>query len=143
MKINADWAGNLFVYLLIGLIGCLMAIPMAYKIYDHLRFQHQSTAVFGVITDTGCVPYFGCKPFVQYVDTKNRIHTFRSRVNFYFFAPPKKGQKIAVFFLNKDHQTAIIGHHFYQLIQPFCFFSVGLFVLIVLLIRIISSDQET
>lgn len=35
-------------------LGLMIATPTAYGIYDYVRFQNQSIAIEGVITDAGC-----------------------------------------------------------------------------------------
>lgn len=140
MKINSGSIGDLFVNLFMCLLGLMIAISMAYKIFDYVRFQNQSTEVEGVVTDVGCSGYFGCKPFIEYVDAGNQVYEFRSKHNYYFFASPEKGDKVQVCFLNSDHQKAIISNTFYGIFQPLYFFLIGLVVIIILVARTVKAN---
>lgn len=143
MKINSETIGNLFTNLFLCLIGFVIAVPTAYKAYDSICFERQSSAVEGVVTDAGCSSFFGCKPFIKYVDANDQVHEFRSKVNFYFFASPKKGDKIRVYFLKKDYRTARIGSIFYNIIQPLCFCLIGSSVITVVIFRAMKPTSQT
>lgn len=141
MRIDSNHIGDIFIYLFMGLIGLVIATSTLYKVYDYVRFYRQSIVVNGVITKRGCSGYFGCKPFIEYVDTDNRSYGFRSRVNFYFFAAPEKGDQIPIAFLKKDHQKAIVSSTFYSIIQPLYLFLIGVGIIVLLLHRAALSGS--
>ncbi len=143
MRITSENIGDLFVNLFMCLIGLMIVVSTAYKIYDYLHFKRQSLETKGVVTDIGCSGYFGCKPFVTYVDTQNQVYEFRSKLNYYFFAHPKKEEKVQILFLVSDHQKAIVSDLYYNIIQPLYFLLFGLFIVVVIFFRTVNYILPT
>lgn len=117
--------GKTAAKLFVVLIGSILLLPSAWKLYMYYSFLSDSETVFGIIEDPLWGGDMGGRPFIEYKDLQGRIHGFRPKAKTHWFYAPQKGEKIKVFFLKNDPKTAIADSVFHHLVLPLFFGIIG------------------
>ena len=130
MKINPDYIGYIFTRIIVFILGALFFFPSTYKIIGYCVTRNRSYAVYGEVMRQGCGAYIGCKPYVTYKDRSGNIHEIKSKVNFYWFFAPKRGDSLKVLIFQKDPSIAIVDSLLHYTAIPIVFSVIGAFLLI-------------
>jgi len=129
-RFNSQWSlpksfGNLFTKLLFLALGFLFLIPSAYKLYTYGVFRYHAIFVDGIIVDASRGRDLGGRPFVKYRDLLGKSYESKSKVKTHWFFAPQVGEKIKVFYDNRDPNQAIIDSTFHYVLLPLGFISAG------------------
>jgi len=126
MAMHSQIIGNMFTKGFTLMIGLLLMLPSAYKVYSYCLFRSQSVVVNGIIDK----PLwggggFGGRPLITYTDLQGKTHEFRSKAKTHWFFAPRTGEEITVFYLAQDPKTAMVDSMFYHLFLPLFFVVTG------------------
>lgn len=117
--------GNLTTKLIVLSLGLLFLLPSAYKLYSYGVFRYRAIAVEGVIVDASRGRDLGGRPFVAYSDLQGNPYERKSRAKTHWFFAPQVGEKITVFYDQRDPETAIVDSPFHYILLPIFFITVG------------------
>lgn len=67
----------------------------------------------------------GSRPFVEYADLQGNVHTIKNKAKTHWVYAPEKGEKIGVFYLEKDPKTAMVDSLFHYVILSLGFMALG------------------
>lgn len=118
MTMRSQKIGNLFTKGFTLMIGFLLLLPSASKVYSYCLFRSQSVGVNGIIEKPLWGGGLGGKPLIKYTDHLGETHHFRSRAKTHWFFAPRTGEEITVFYLAQDPETAMVDSMFYHLFLP-------------------------
>ncbi len=109
------------------LLGSILLIPSAGKIYAFYTFRNNTVAVYGTVDKTPPAggAGFGGRPLIRYEDREGNVHVFKSRDKTHFFVAPRKGERIKVLYLKSDPRTAMVDSRLHHIIIPLLFIAVG------------------
>ncbi|RLB84670.1 MAG: hypothetical protein DRH26_18990 [Deltaproteobacteria bacterium] len=124
-KIKLTGLGNLMTRLLMLFFGLVLLVPCAYKLYAYGIFRDQAIAVSGVIDKPARGLEMGSRPFVEYEDLQGNVYYIKSKAKTHWFYAPVKGEKIRLFYLEKDPGAATVDSLFYYVLLPMGFMAVG------------------
>ena len=117
--------GNLMTQALMLAFGLMLLLPCSYKLYTYGIFRGQATAVNGIIDKPARGMEMGSRPFVEYRDHQGNVYYLKSKAKTHWFYAPVKGEKIKVFYLQKDPKTAMVDSLFYYVFLPLGFMAIG------------------
>jgi len=117
--------GNCMTRLLMLFFGLILLVPCAYKLYAYSVFRSQTIAVYGIVDKPARGMEMGSRPFVEYKDLAGNVHYIKSKAKTHWFYAPEKGEKIRVFYLEKDPKTAMVDSLFHYIILPLGFMAIG------------------
>ena len=123
--------GNLMTRLLMLFFGLILLVPCAYKLYAYCVFRSQAIAVYGIVDKPARGMELGSRPFVEYKDLQGNVYSKKSRAKTHWVYAPEKGEKICVFYLEKDPKTAMVDSLFHYVILPLGFMALGAIVVLV------------
>lgn len=130
MKIDSDFIGYILTRVVVFLLGSIFLFPSIYKVVSYGITRYESYAVYGQVIRRGCGAYMGCKPYVTYKDRSGNSHEIKSRVNFYWYFAPKRGDRLKVLILEKDPGAAIVDSTLHYVAIPLAFSLIGAFLVI-------------
>ena len=118
--------GQLTPQVLVLVLGLMVCLPSAYRIYHYLKFRHSAVAVYGVV-DKPCAggSGFGATPLVEFQDREGRRHVIKSQVKTHFFVAARKGEPIKVLFSAQAPETALVDSLFHYIMLPLIFAVIG------------------
>ena len=122
--------GNLFTKLLLLAMGFLFLLPSAYKLYTYGLFRAHAVVVDGVIVDASRGRDIGGRPFVEYKDQQGALYERKSKAKTHWFFAPQVGEKVRVFYDNRDPNKAIVDNTFHYILVPICFMAAGVYFLV-------------
>jgi len=130
MNINSDYIGYILTRIVVFLLGSIFLFPSTYKVISYCITRYKSYAVYGEVIRQGCGAYMGCKPYVTYKDRSGNSHEIKSRINFYWYFAPKRGDRLKVLFLERDPGIAIVDSFLHYIAIPLVFSIIGAFLVI-------------
>ena len=127
---NSQLIGNLITKTFTLMMGFILLIPSAYKVYTYCIFRSQSVAVNGIIEKPLCGGGLGGRPLIEYKDLQGKSHSFKSKAKTHLFYAPQKGEEIKVFYLQHDPEIVTVDRVLYHLFLPLFFVVIGTSVIV-------------
>jgi hypothetical protein len=81
--------------------------------------------VVGFIIDSSRGRDLGGRPFIEYKDQQGKLYQKKSIAKTHWFFSPKVGEKMKVFYDERDPNIAIVDSKFHYIFLPLCFIAVG------------------
>ena len=122
---SASIVGSILTRLFCLGIGLVCLLPSAYKLAAYGMFRYRAVAVRGVIEHPSAGRDLGGRPLIAYTDHQGLTHEFKSRAKTHWFTAPRKGERIKVFYLAHDPQSAVVGSLFHHILFPLMLSGVG------------------
>ena len=107
-------------------LGLLFLLPPAFKFYAYCGFRFQAVSVDGVVTEGSRGRGLGGRPFVKYEDQQGNTYEIKSEAKTHWLVAPRIGEKLRVFYDQRDPRKAIVNSNFYYIILPLCLIATGL-----------------
>ena len=122
---NSHVAGNLVAKSMALVVGLILLLPSACKLYEYSSFRARATAVYGVVERPLWGGDMGGRPLVAFRDSEGVRHEFKTRAKIYWFSAPRKGDRVRVLYLESEPDRAIADSLSHYLVIPLCFMAVG------------------
>jgi Protein of unknown function (DUF3592) len=119
------YVGECMTRLLMLGFGLMLLVPCAYKLTAYVVFRNQAVAVNGRVDKPSRGMEMGSRPFVEYKDLTGTVHYIKSKAKTHWLYAPVKGEKMRVFYREKDPGTAMVDSVFYYVFLPLGFMAVG------------------
>jgi hypothetical protein len=116
---------NLVTRLIILCLGLLFLLPAGYKLYAYCVFRCHAIAVDGVVSHASRGRDLGSRPFVEYSDLKGNVYETKSKAKTHWFYAPQVGEKLTVYYDERDPTVAIVDSTFHYVVMPLFFFAAG------------------
>ncbi|BHH82371.1 hypothetical protein LA52FAK_06600 [Desulforhopalus sp. 52FAK] len=72
--------------------------------------------------------FTGCKPFIEFYDSKGLLREYKSEINYHFFFCPKEGDEITVISHNQIPSRIYTLNTFHYIFIPIILVLLGLWV---------------
>ena len=118
-------AGHLATNAFMLIIGVILSLPAAHRIYVYWAFRTAAVPVWGSVDKPAAGADFGGRPLVRYLDLEGEEHIFKSRVKTHIIQAPRQGEQIRVLFQREDPRNAMVDSRLHFLILPILFVTVG------------------
>ena len=106
-------------------MGLLFLLPSAYKLYTYCVFRYHAIAVDGVISHASRGRDLGSRPFVEYRDLQGNAYERKSKAKTHWFYAPQVGERLKVYYDQRDPTIAIVDSMFHYVVMPLLFFAAG------------------
>ena len=116
---------NFVTRLIILCLGLLFLLPSAYKLFTYCVFRYHAIAVDGVISHSSRGRDLGSRPFVEYRDRQGNSYERKSKAKTHWFYAPQVGEKLTVYYDERDPTIAIVDSKFHYIIMPLFFIAAG------------------
>ena len=115
---KASLVGKIITQLFCLAIGLICLVPSIHQLCMYSMFRYRSVAVYGVIEHPSAGRDMGGRPLVRYVDHLGAVHEFKSRAKTHWFARPREGERIRVFYVKQQPQSAKVDSLFHYILFP-------------------------
>ena len=117
--------GNLATNAFMLVLGLLLFIPAAQRMWVYASFYTNAVSVMGSVDKPSSGAGFGGRPLISYQDLSGAVHVFKSRVKTHFFMAPRKNEQVRVLFLESDPDQAMVDSSFHYILLPLGFLLIG------------------
>ena len=118
---------TLLIRSFIFLLGVLVLAAGLNKFSTYCFYRLRGVAVYGVVDHPSSGRGLGGRPVVQYADRSGTLHEFKSVAKTHWFYRPEAGEKIKIYYDNKQPHKAIVDNWFFYLFLPLLLIVVGLY----------------
>ena len=118
--------GDVATKILMLVLGLLFLLPPAYKLVTYAVFRFHAITVEGTIADGSRGRDLGGRPFVEYTDQQGNAYEIKSKAKTHWLFAPKVGEKLKVFYDERDPGKAIVNSNIHYIFIPLCFIAAGL-----------------